>query len=243
MTSLRWAMVGVLMGLGCDEQDEDDGEDECEVGDVQSCGLDDPEFEDLEDTCVEHDGKAQWTCSFEEFCECATPLVLSFDGAEPVVLAGTSAAFDISLAGGCLSTDWPEARTPWLALDRDGDGGIADGRELFGSGTRLESGRRAAHGFEALAELDDNADGVIDVRDPAFGKLLTWADDDLDRRGAGLELGAAAGRLLAIELGYTIDRRCDDRGNCGVERASFTWIDDFGAVRKGEVVDLHLACQ
>ncbi len=84
---------------------------------------------------------------------------------------------------------------------------------------------------------------MIDARDPAFGRLLTWADDDLDRRGTGLELEAAAGRLLAIELGYTIDRRCDERGNCGVERASFTWIDDFGAVRTGEVVDIHLACQ
>lgn len=241
MRSLRWAMVGLLVGLGCDEQDDED--DECEVGEVRSCELDLPGFEDSEDTCVEHDGKAQWTCSFNELCDCYTPLVLSFDGAEPVVRAGTSAAFDISVAGGCLSTDWPEARTPWLALDRDGDGGIADGRELFGSGTRLASGRRATHGFEALAELDDNADGVIDARDPAFGRLLTWADDDLDRRGTGLELEAAAGRLLAIELAYTIDRRCDERGNCGVERASFTWIDDFGAVRTGEVVDIHLACQ
>lgn len=49
--------------------------------------------------------------------------------------------------------------------------------------------------------------------------------------------------VLSIELGYHVDRQCDDRGNCAVERAVFHFVDPQGAVRKGEVVDLHLACQ
>jgi len=50
-------------------------------------------------------------------------------------------------------------------------------------------------------------------------------------------------RVLSIDLGYHVDPRCDDRGNCGVERATFHYVDAQGEVRRGEVVDLHLACQ
>src|SRR5215510_2086314 len=59
-------------------------------------------------------------------CTCSyTPLVLSFDRA-PVefIPAAASFAFDLTGAGQNIATDWPTARTPWLALDRDGDGRI-----------------------------------------------------------------------------------------------------------------------
>ena len=69
--------------------------------------------------------------------------------------------------GQCQSYDWPMANTPWLALDRDGNGAIEDGSELFGSGTRLASGARARNGFEALRELDSNGDGVVSHETPA----------------------------------------------------------------------------
>src|SRR5690606_31530054 len=63
-----------------------------------------------------------------------TPLVLSFD-AGAVRYDSSSAAFD--LGPQCGATDWPSAATPWLALDRDGSGGIEAGSELFGSATVL----------------------------------------------------------------------------------------------------------
>jgi hypothetical protein len=50
-------------------------------------------------------------------------------------------------------------------------------------------------------------------------------------------------RILAIELGWHVDRQCDASGNCGVERAELHFVDEHGSVRHGEVVDLHLACQ
>ncbi|MBV1862526.1 MAG: hypothetical protein KUG77_29155 [Nannocystaceae bacterium] len=49
--------------------------------------------------------------------------------------------------------------------------------------------------------------------------------------------------VLSIDLGYTIDRQCDDRGNRGVERSAFTFVDATGSIAKGEVVDLHLTYQ
>ncbi len=173
-------------------------------------------------------------------CGESTPLVLNFDGA-PVEYGTAGNFFDL---GACAATDWPTARTPWLALDRDRSGHIDGGAELFGSATRLRGGGLANHGFTALAELDVDGDGRITPADPGFAELVLWADADADRRSSGLELQSLASLgLVAIELSYSADRRCDGRDNCEVERASFVWRDALGRERSGEVVDVHLACQ
>ncbi|MCH9683811.1 MAG: calcium-binding protein [Deltaproteobacteria bacterium] len=225
----------------------------CTPGDSNDCGIpgggggDGSTGEDPGSTIWEHcglyGGVPDWDTNQDEWGGCNTPLVLSFDGQPARMTAAGAATFDLDGVGGCITTDWPGAATPWLALDRDGNGSIDSGRELFGSGTRLSNGRRAPHGFAALADLDDNGDGRIDLHDEAFGQLVLWGDHDGDRRSTFAETELLAHRqILGIELGYRIDRQCDDRGNCGVERASFRFIDEHGAVRTGEVVDLHLAC-
>ena len=174
--------------------------------------------------------------------ECNTPLVLSFD-AEPVRFeaAAGAPAFDFAATTAC-TTDWPSV--PWLALDRDHDGQIDSGRELFGSGTRLASGRRAAHGFEALTELDADGDGRVTPADPRFAELVLWSDSDDDRAGDLAELVPASARgLIAIHLDFQRRGECDDRGNCGLERAAFEYRDATGQPRIGEIVDVYLACQ
>jgi hypothetical protein len=198
----------------------------------------------VDEQCRLYGGVPDWNTNHESEDGCNTPLVLSFDGRPAELLPARAATFDLDGVGGCITTDWPAASTPWLALDRDGNGTIDSGRELFGSGTRLRSGERAPHGFAALAELDDDGNGRIDAADAAFAQLLLWGDDDGDRRSTFAEAQPVSHyRVLSIDLGYRIDRQCDARGNCGVERATFHYIDAHGAVRQGEVVDLHLACQ
>ena len=92
--------------------------------------------------------------------ECGwTPLVLNFAADQPIEMLASDAAFDIAGVGVCLDSDWPSAATPWLAVDLDRNGFIDAGHELFGSGTQLASGGRAAHGFVALAPFDDDHDG------------------------------------------------------------------------------------
>jgi hypothetical protein len=192
---------------------------------------------------LDGEGTPGWvdTCGGTQGEESTTPLVLKFD-AEPVRFDMRAAAFD--LGPQCGATDWPGAATPWLALDRDGSGAIEGGHELFGSATRLASGGVAEHGFVALAELDADHDGRISASDPEFARLLLWADHDADRRSVGWELAPAGDSgLIAIELSYVRDARCDARGNCEVERASFIYRDALGRERSGEVVDVHLACQ
>ena len=188
------------------------------------------------------DGRELFYFDWQTDPECNTPLVLSFDAAPVRFEASAGApAFDFAATGTC-ATDWPSA--PWLALDRDLNGQIDSGRELFGSGTRLASGRRAAHGFEALAELDADGDGRVTPADPRFAELVLWSDHDSDRAGDLAELvPATANGLVAIHLDYQRRGECDDRGNCGYERAAFEYRDVTGQPRIGEIVDVYLACQ
>ncbi|MBI5508758.1 MAG: hypothetical protein HY903_08385 [Deltaproteobacteria bacterium] len=175
---------------------------------------------------------------------CTTPLVLVFDPEAPVSYNADDGAgsFNLAAAGEApiLRTDWPTAATPWLAYDRDGDGSISSGEELFGSATPVDGGH-AAHGFEALATMDDNQDGVVDGLDSSFTDLVAWADLDGDRISTPDELEpVGALGIVSLELDYSAGSRCDARGNCEGLRARFFWVDTAGHLREGAIVDVYL---
>ena len=159
---------------------------------------------------------------------CNTPLVVAFDG-EAIAFRTDARAF--AFRGEPVVSDWPTAKTPWLALDRNGDGVITGGDELFGDGVA-----GARNGYDALAQLDANGDGVIDANDPAFASLVLWADRDGDRRGEADELTPLADLVVAIPLAYTRDVHCTGRGDCEAERGVLVRRD--GA--RGAVVDVYL---
>ena len=184
-------------------------------------------------------GDLHWgVCTMNSSAQ-STPLVLSFDGA-PVTFQSSVRAFAIN---GTMSvaTDWPTSRTPWLALDRNGNGAVDDGGELFGSATVLKSGERAENGFIALRELDTDHDGQLTPADAGWSQLRLWNDGDADRVSSSSELSPlGARRLVSIDLGYAIERRCDDHGNCEVERAGFRYVDESGVEKSGVIIDVHL---
>lgn len=169
---------------------------------------------------------------------CQTPLVVAFDS-QPIELTEAGAARFAFTPGAPVATDWPTARTPWLALDRDGDGAITSGAELFGDSTVLPDGRTAVNGFAALAALDANHDGVIDRDDPAFASLLLWSDRDGDHRSSPDELQPLASVVTAIPLANHLAPTCTARGACEGERGSVRWRDGRGE-RTGAVVDVYL---
>ncbi len=154
---------------------------------------------------------------------CDTPLVVAFEG--------QAIAFADHL---------PTSSTPWLALDRDGDGAITSRAELFGDATVLPGGRIADNGFTALAALDDNADGVIDHRDAGFSRLVLWADHDSDERSSAGELRAASEVLVSLPLANARDVRCTVDDDCEGERGVVIWRDEKNGLRTGAVVDVYL---
>ncbi|MBX3160684.1 MAG: hypothetical protein KF773_32255 [Deltaproteobacteria bacterium] len=171
---------------------------------------------------------------------CETPLVAAFDG-EPIELAVSTGRERFAFVPGePMASDWPTATTPWIARDLDGDGAITSGAELFGSSTVLGGGATARNGFEALAALDANGDGVIDARDPAFAELLLWSDRNGDHRSSPDELRPLSSVITSIPLAHTLDPRCNARGACEGERGVLGWRDATGAARTGAVVDVYL---
>jgi len=171
-----------------------------------------------------------------DLCGDNTPLVVAFDDQPVEFSAGGTFAF---VPGSPDATDWPTAATPWIALDRDGDGKVTSGEELFGSATPTAGGT-ASNGFQALAELDANHDGRIDAADPAFAKLVLWTDRDGDQRSSADELAPLGDTIVSISLADQVVKRCDARGNCEGERASVVWRTAVGALRTGAVVDVYL---
>jgi hypothetical protein len=172
-----------------------------------------------------------------DLCGLNTPLVVAFANQPIEFSTGGRFAFAPGIPS---ASDFPTAATPWLALDRDHDGAIESGAELFGSNTRLADGTTALNGFVALAELDANHDGRIDAGDPAFHSLVLWADRDQNRRSDPGELQPADSVIVSISLQHHVELRCDARSNCEGERATILWRDASGATHEGSLVDVYL---
>lgn len=127
--------------------------------------------------------------------------------------------FDIDADGQVDLMSWTDRGEAMLVLDRNGNGSIDDGSELFGDATRLANGTRAANGYLALAELDSwffggNGDGEIGPADAAFGSLRLWTDADHSGTSRPEELQTLdlAG-IRSIGLQYRTSHRTDRYGN------------------------------
>lgn len=160
-----------------------------------------------------------------------SPLLLFFDGKRPR-FTGQS-RFPLSGAPRMISWVEPGAPGYFLAWDRDGDGRLTHGGELFGSS-------EGENGFLALAAHDANGDGVIDARDPIFKKLLLWSDANGDGATTAGELSdLKAKRVRAIGLSYRGDRLRTIPGRAQIrQEGKFTFRDAAGKDREGTVLDV-----
>jgi len=84
--------------------------------------------------------------------------------------------FDLNNDGNIDKAGWVAGKDGLLVRDLNGDGVINHGGELFGEGTVLADGSKAKDGYQALAALDSNLDGLIDANDATFGSLQVWTD-------------------------------------------------------------------
>ncbi|WP_280191080.1 hypothetical protein [Delftia sp. PS-11] len=115
------------------------------------------------------------------------PLVLDLDGdGIEISPLASQIQFDTNGDGIKTGTAWVQADDGLLVWDRNGNGLIDSGRELFGDETLMANGQKAAHGFAALSELDVGGtdggagDGVFDAKDAQYASLRIWRDLNQD---------------------------------------------------------------
>ncbi len=119
--------------------------------------------------------------AYERAKKRVSPLVFDLDGDGVETTAMTSGTFFDHRGDGFRElTGWVGSDDGMLVLDRNSDGFINSGLELFGDQTVLTNGSRATDGFQALQELDSNLDGKISASDTAWGSLRVWRDADSD---------------------------------------------------------------
>jgi hypothetical protein len=111
-----------------------------------------------------------------------TPLVLDLngDGVHTSAMKAGGVRFDLGASGSAQATGWIADGDGLLALDRNHDGLINNGSELFGSATPLGNGNTAQEGYQALASMDSNHDGRINADDAQWADLRVWVDANAD---------------------------------------------------------------
>lgn len=117
------------------------------------------------------------------------PLVINFDG-RGIAFGEDMIELDINLDGTIDQFKNLASGSGFLALDKNGNGVIDDGTELFGP----ETGR----GFEELSEYDTDKNGWIDESDAIFESLSIWT---VSPSGEKTLIGLKEADVGAIYLG------------------------------------------
>lgn len=167
------------------------------------------------------------------------PVLLDLDqdgfhlsGASPAVV------FDINADSVPNRIAWTRAGEDdaFLCMDRNHNGIIDNGSELFGYATPLLSGEPAKIGYVALAELDKpetggNGDGRVDSRDMLFQDLCAWVDanrDGISQPGEIYSLDQVG--VAYLDYAYRTTRLRDSYGNM------FRYVSSVGMRTAGGVV-------
>ncbi|HOF39184.1 MAG TPA: hypothetical protein PLD73_03855 [Candidatus Hydrogenedentes bacterium] len=148
------------------------------------------------------------------------PIVFDLDGDGIELTSYTQGArFDITGTGKKVTTGFVTGGDAFLAIDRNGNGRIDDGTELFGD----QNG--AANGFEELRRLDTNGDGRINQLDANFNKLLLWRDNGNGITEPGELISLADAGIVEISLGYRNVNQSAAGGNRITQVATFVRAD------------------
>ena len=157
------------------------------------------------------------------------PLVINFD-APAAELTKTKYSFDIDSDGEEDQISFAGKGSGFLALDKDGSGGIDNGTELFGAQT--------GNGFAELAAYDEDGNNFIDEADSIFKKLRIWSkeEDGSDQLVALGQRGLGAIYLGNIATPFSVK---DEQNQLqGMVRSTGFFLRENGSAGSVQQVDL-----
>ena len=159
------------------------------------------------------------------------PIVFDLDG-DGIELSNyqNGARFDLMGTGRAQQTAFVNGGDAFLALDRNKDGAINSGLELFGE----QHG--AKNGFEELRKFDLNGDGTINRNDAIFNELKLFKDNGNGQTEAGELIGLAEAGIDEILLNYQDVNQRAAGGNRITQIASYLKNDGS----RGTVADALL---
>lgn len=157
------------------------------------------------------------------------PLVINF-GTGSTELTNRSFSFDIDADGEMDNIAMLGQACGFLALDKNGDGVINDGSELFGT--------KSGDGFADLSVYDMDGNGWIDEADPIFDRLKIWSKD---ATGKDVLVGLGVRGIGAIFLGrapteFTLKNMSGETQ--GVIRSTGLFLREDGSSGTVQQVDL-----
>ncbi|MBF0573922.1 MAG: VCBS repeat-containing protein [Desulfamplus sp.] len=159
------------------------------------------------------------------------PLVVNFNG-NPAELTDVKFKFDLNSDGKDEEISWLSSGSGFLVFDKNNDGMVNNGGELFGPATN--------NGFNELEQLDEDKNGWIDENDASFEKLSVWSGDSPnDAKLKSLkESGIGAIAVKSQETEFEIKEQ-KSQNTLGQIRRTGIYLEENG--KAGTIQQLDLA--
>lgn len=160
------------------------------------------------------------------------PLVINYEG-DIAEVSDQKFLFDLNSDGASEEISFVGEGSGFLAIDKNGDGKINDGNELFGTKT--------GNGFIDLSAYDEDGNGWIDEADKAFGDLKIWTKDSEgnDRLLNLKEAGVGALYLQSARTEFT-QKNVESGEVNGVVRRTGVFLKENGDVGTLQHIDLAI---